>query len=115
MWLGATAIFRLLGQFFFTSDNTLFLVATYLIVIPLILVLTLPLYRYKKVDAFNRLKAAIFIALPGMLLDVVVLIYFSDVFVNLEPEMDRMFASWLLLAYSIILLTGLTPNRKHSS
>ncbi|AIC93133.1 MULTISPECIES: DUF5367 domain-containing protein [Shouchella] len=115
VWLGATAIFRFLGQFFFTPDNTFFLVAAYVIVVPLILVITLPLYRYKKLNAFNQLKAAVFIALPGMVFDVIVLIYFAEFFVNLDPGMDQFFASWLLLAYSVILLTGLISNGKQRS
>lgn len=88
------------------------LVAAYVGVIPLILSLTFPVYRYKKLQPRERQKAAVFIALPGMLFDVVVLLFFANIFVNLDPEMDRIFASWLLWAYSAIVLTGFVPAKK---
>lgn len=112
IWLGASIIFRLTGQFFFTSDSPVLLIVSYILVIPLILVLTLPIYRWKKIDSYQQLKAAIFIALPGMLLDTFVLIFFSDIFVNLKPETDRLFGSWLLWAYSMILLSGFLSVKK---
>ncbi|KAB2495520.1 DUF5367 domain-containing protein [Priestia endophytica] len=112
VWLGATALFRFLGHFFFSLETPVLLVASYILVIPFILILTLPIYRYKQLDSYNRLKAAILIALPGMLLDVVSLIYFSDIFINLDSRMDRIFGSWLLLAYSFILLSGFTIEKQ---
>ncbi|MGY4691172.1 DUF5367 domain-containing protein [Salibacterium sp. K-3] len=112
VWLGATGIFRFTGQYFFSLGDPMLLVAAYILVIPLILVLTLPVYRYKNLDSLNQLKAAILIALPGMLLDIIALIYFQDIFVNLEPGTDGIFGSWLLLAYSVILLSGFMSGRK---
>ncbi|MDQ0300594.1 hypothetical protein J2S78_003062 [Salibacterium salarium] len=112
VWLGASAIFRFTGQFFFSLESPTLLVTSYILVVPLILILTLPVYRWKKVHSQQRLRAAILIALPGMFIDAVVLIYFSDVFVNLEARMNGMFASWLLWANSFILLTGFIPGKK---
>jgi ACR3 family arsenite efflux pump ArsB len=89
VWLGATAVFRFFGQFFFSLEQPLLLVATYVGVIPMILSLTFPVYRYKKLERGERQKAAVFIALPGMLFDVVVLLFFANIFVNVDPEMDR--------------------------
>jgi hypothetical protein len=53
-----------------------------------------------------------FIALPGMLIDTIVLIVFPDVFTNLSVESDRYFGSWLLWAYSLILITGLPLKKR---
>lgn len=58
------------------------------------------------------MKAAVCIALPGMLIDAIVLIYFDQVFVNLSVDTDRFFASWLMWAYSLILLTGFFNTKK---
>ena len=112
VWLGASVMFRFTGQFFFTPDSPALLIVSYILVVPLILVLTLPIYRWKNVNAYQQLKAAIFIALPGMLLDTIALIFFSDIFVNLKPETDRIFGSWLLWAYSLILLSGFLSVKK---
>ena len=113
VWLGASLIFRFLGQVFFIPDNTLLIVLSFIFVVPLILVLTFPIYKLKKIqENEDRIKAAVFIALPGMLIDSVVLIYFDQVFVNLSVETDRFFASWLMWAYSLILFTGFYNNKK---
>ena len=112
VWLGASAIFRLTGQFFFILNSPVLLIVSYILVIPLIIVLTLPIYRWKKLNSNQQLKAAIFIALPGMLLDTIALIFFSDIFTNLKPETDRIFGSWLLWAYSLILLSGFFFKKK---
>ncbi|RSL33956.1 hypothetical protein D7Z54_07515 [Salibacterium salarium] len=112
VWFSASAIFRFTGQFFFSYENPMLLVTSYILVVPLIAVLTLPIYQWKNVNADKRLKAAVFIALPGMFIDAIVLIYFSDVFINLDTEVNGMFGSWLLWAYSLILLTGFIPGRK---
>ncbi|MFP3727208.1 DUF5367 domain-containing protein [Priestia filamentosa] len=112
VWLGATALLRFLRHFFFSLENPVLLVTAYILVIPLLLILTLPIYRYKHLDPYNRLKAAILIAIPGMLFDAVSLIYFSSIFINLDSKMDGIFGSWLLLAYSVILLSGFTVGKK---
>ncbi|KYD26510.1 hypothetical protein B4110_0319 [Parageobacillus toebii] len=53
-----------------------------------------------------------FIALPGMFIDTVVLVIFPDVFTNLPVQSDRYFGSWLLWAYSLILITGLPLKKR---
>lgn len=107
VWLGASFIFRFLGQVFFIPDNAILIVSSYIFVVPLILVLTFPIYKLKKIqENEDRIKAAVFIALPGMLIDSIVLIYFDQVFTNLSVETDRFFASWLMWAYALILFTG---------
>ncbi|WP_281176712.1 DUF5367 family protein [Lysinibacillus contaminans] len=47
-----------------------------------------------------------------MLIDAVVLLFFDKIYINLPAELDRYFASWLLLAYALILLMGFTKDRK---
>ncbi|NCU17433.1 DUF5367 family protein [Pallidibacillus pasinlerensis] len=74
--------------------------------------LTIPIYRWKRVNALQQVKAAILIALPELLIDSIVLIFFSTIFVNIEPAMDRIFGSWLLWAYSLILFSGFLPIKK---
>ncbi|WP_460013227.1 DUF5367 domain-containing protein [Lysinibacillus sp. CTST325] len=113
--------FRLIGHYFFTIEEPFLLISAYILVIPLIWISTIPIYSMTKIKGTERLLAAICIALPGMLIDAVVLLVFDNVFLNLSPDVDRYFASWLLLAYSLILLTGFTKasfvrkNTIHSS
>ncbi|WP_143416170.1 DUF5367 family protein [Geobacillus sp. E263] len=112
VWLGATLIFRLFGHFFFNPENALLLLLSYLLVVPLIFLLTYPLYKLKGLTKDERLKAAIFIVLPGMFIDTIVLVVFTDVFTNLPVESDRYFGSWLLWAYGLILITGLPLKKR---
>jgi hypothetical protein len=112
VWLGAMLIFRFFGHFFFNPENALLLLLSYLLVVPLIFLLTYPLYKLKGLKKDERLKAVIFIALPGMFIDTIVLVIFPEVFTNLPVESDRYFGSWLLWAYSWILLTGVPLKRR---
>ncbi|TDQ36987.1 DUF5367 domain-containing protein [Aureibacillus halotolerans] len=109
VWLGASVIFRLAGQFFFVPGQPILLIWASVLVIPLVAVLTLPLYHKKKLNSEAQLKAAICIALPGMVLDTVVLLSFDSIFVNLDQQMDGTFGSWLLFAYSLVLVSGFLP------
>jgi len=84
------------------------MIAAFIIAIPLILIATIPIYSLKKIKGTDRLLAAICIVLPGMLIDAVVLLVFDNIFPNLSADVDRYFASWLLWAYSLILITGAT-------
>lgn len=107
VWLGASAIFRLAGHYFFTLERPILMIASYLLVIPLIWILTVPVFSWKKISTQTKqLQAAICIALPGMLIDAVVLLFFDSIFINLSAELDRYFASWLLWAYSLIILSA---------
>ncbi|MFE3577535.1 DUF5367 domain-containing protein [Lysinibacillus sp. NPDC059133] len=106
IWLVASAVFRLMGNYFFILEEPLFMIAAYILAIPLVWIATIPIYSLKKIKGTERLQAAICIALPGMLIDAVVLLVFDNVFPNLSADLDRYFASWLLWAYSLILITG---------
>ncbi|MFJ6208461.1 DUF5367 domain-containing protein [Lysinibacillus sp. NPDC092081] len=117
IWFIASAAFRLVGHYFFTLEEPFLMIGAYILVIPLIWISTIPIYSMKKIKGTQRLLAAICIALPGMLIDAVVLLVFDNVFPNISPDLDRYFASWLLLAYSLILLTGFikTPFMKENT
>ncbi|MDM5233050.1 DUF5367 domain-containing protein [Lysinibacillus pakistanensis] len=110
IWLAASAFFRLAGPFFFTLEHPLIIMCTYLFVVPVIWMVTIPIYSIKNCTGIRRLQAAIYIALPGMLIDAIVLLYFDKIFTNLSADMDRFFASWLLWAYALIILTGCAKN-----
>jgi len=110
IWLAASAFFRFAGQFFFTLEHPLLIMCAYVFVIPVIWMVTIPIYSMKNCTGIRRLKAAIYIALPGMLIDAIVLLYFDKIFTNLSADMDRFFASWLLWAYALIVLTGFAKN-----
>jgi RsiW-degrading membrane proteinase PrsW (M82 family) len=106
LWISATALFRLFGQFFLDPSKSLPIVLTFFFTIPLIAVSVLPFYYLRKIPELKRLQSAVLIALPGMILDVLSLIYFDIVFPNLTTASQPIFAAWLLWAYSLILISG---------
>lgn len=111
LWLAATAIFRLAGHWFLVPGNRLLLGLTYYGAVPAIALVTLPLYSWLGLDSDNRVRAAVLIALPGMLLDLVTTLLFDRVFPNLEPTAGAPFASWLFWAYALILVSGFIGGR----
>ncbi|MFC7687204.1 DUF5367 family protein [Ureibacillus sp. GCM10028918] len=73
---------------------------------------TYPYYFWRKIPQPKRLIASVQIALPGMILDIFSIIYFENVFTNLHVDTLPFFASWLLWAYSLLLITGIPKGSK---
>lgn len=106
LWMSATILFRLFGQTFLIPGQVFLVLSIFILAIPLIIIATYPYYYFRGIPETERLKAAVQIALPGMLLDILSIIYFAKVFPNLTNDSLPLFASWLLWAYSLILITG---------
>jgi hypothetical protein len=110
VWFLATLAIRLWGQYVFRTRSAaewalLFGVTAVVIAVPIsLLVRRLP-------TGEAGLRAAVLVALPGLLLDTGIVLWFRSVFPNL-PEMAGMpFAALLLWAYAIALLAGVWPRR----
>jgi hypothetical protein len=112
LWIGATVIFRTAGQFFLLPNEPIMISALFLAAIPIVLLTTYPLYHWLELRKEEQPKAAVFIALPGMLLDIYSFITFETMFPNLAPETLRIFGGWLMWAYSLIIITGLVSLKK---
>jgi len=112
LWLIATLLFRFWGHLFLIPEHNTLLLVTFLMAIPLITVATYPYYYFMKIPESKLTLTAIQIAIPGMLLDIYSIIFFSNVFPNLHIDVLPYFAAWLLWAYSLILLTGISLKRK---
>ncbi|WP_423410658.1 DUF5367 family protein [Heyndrickxia sp. MSNUG] len=107
LWVSATLIFRVFGQYFLDANNPWLTLITFLLAVPVILAATIPYYHFRMIPLSKRLSSAVLIALPGMILDIFSVIYFDVAFPNLQPVSQPLFASWLLWAYSLILISGL--------
>lgn len=112
IWLAATVVLRLWGHTFFTPGSTLSMVSSFLFSLTFLPLLVYAIFRWKKVLMDQRLEAAVCLAIPGMLLDVVTTYFFAQAFPNVLPTADGAFGAWLLWGYAIVLLTGLiAPSR----
>jgi hypothetical protein len=110
VWLFATLAIRLWGQYVFRTRSAaewalLFGVTAVVIAVPIsVLVRRLP-------SGEAGLRAAVLVALPGLLLDTGSVLWFHTVFPNLPESAGMPFAALLLWAYAIALLAGARPLR----
>lgn len=111
LWLAATIVLRVTGQYYLHPDHPYLSTLAFMLTIPLIALVTIPVYDWRRVNLGDRPTAAILLCLPGLLLDVVVLVQFSTVYPNLEGG-EAVFGAWLLWAYSLALISGLVSYNR---
>ncbi len=107
VWLVATILLRLLGQIFFATS--LALVLTFFVTGVVLVLVLLLLFVQARLDPARRMRVALSLALPGMLLDIFSVTFVANVFPNIPPTAHAAFAGCLLWAYSLVLLSALVP------
>jgi len=110
IWSIATVVMRLWGHTFFIPNSNLSMVSSFLFSLTCLPLLVYAIFQWKKVPPHQRQEAAICLAIPGMLLDVVTTYFFASAFPNVLPIADGAFGAWLLWGYAIVLLTGLIAS-----
>lgn len=111
IWLMATGVLRLWGHTFFIPNSNLSMVSSFLFSLVGLPLLVYAIFQWKRVPLHQRQEAAICLAIPGMLLDVVTTYCFAQAFPNILPTADGAFGAWLLWGYAIVLMTGLIASR----
>lgn len=116
VWLSATILFRVAGQYFFIVDNALVMIALYIILIPALGFISTSVFNKLKLGNLESVKSAAIMVLPGMLLDTLCVQFFENLFPNMPEIYSKTFASWLMFAYSIVLIFGLLrKNQVHKN
>ena len=77
---------------------------------PLFIALMYGVFAWKKVHGSEKFKVALSVALPGMLLDIISILFFPVVFPNMNPDANVLFAGLMLWGYSNILVSGFLPS-----
>lgn len=108
IWLVATIAFRLFGQFILDPTNAMLTIGIFIAML-LLIVMMYGIYTWKHVSLSDRIKVAMFVALPGMLLDINSVLFFPTVFPNIDPNANGLFAALMLWGYGLILLSGFLP------
>ena len=111
VWLIATLVFRFWGQIFFLPDSNLSMIASFLFSLFFLPGLAYSLFIWQNVEPFRRKDAAICLAIPGMLLDVLVTYFFPYFFPNMSYQANGAFGAWLLWGYAIVLMTGIFTSQ----
>lgn len=111
LWLAATVVFRIWGGWLLDADNQAMTAILFIAAVPIIYGCVLPLFYFFGVPLSERLRYSVYVALPGMLLDIFSVVYHPAAFPSIPGESIPTLAAWLLWAYSLILITGLFPRR----
>lgn len=112
VWLAATVLFRIGGQYFFLVDNVPVMVFLYLMLIPALGFIATWTFNVCRIGNPESAKAAAVMVLPGMLLDVLCIQFFEEVFPNLPVIYSKTFGAWLMFAYAIVLIAGLVRKKQ---
>ncbi|WP_121967458.1 DUF5367 domain-containing protein [Myroides sp. N17-2] len=107
VWLLATILFRIAGQYFFITDSLPIMLILYLGLIPALGLISTRVFKRFNLGQLESLKSAVIMVLPGMLLDTICVKFFTEVFPNMSEGDSKTFGSWLMFAYSIILISAL--------
>lgn len=108
LWLASMVLFWFAGDMFFKPGNELPVFILAPIIASILTFFCLKLLREARGD---EAEAAIGLALPGMLLDSVVVHEFDIVLRNMSPSMETPFAALMLLAYGSVLFVGLSMTK----
>ncbi|QQT26894.1 DUF5367 domain-containing protein [Sphingobacterium spiritivorum] len=115
IWLLATIAFRIAGQFFFITESTTILTILYIIVVPVLGLITVLTCKRFRLTGFENIVAGVLLVLPGMFIDTFVIQFFDHIFPNMPASRAATFGSWLMWAYTIVLITSLIRGLKQQS
>lgn len=79
----------------------------YLVLIPSLGFVAIWTFNRYKLNKAEAVQSAALLVLPGMLLDTYCVKFFAFVFPNLPENDGAAFGSWLMFAYSVVLLFGI--------
>ena len=111
IWFEATLMIRFLGNYLLVPGNTLLTVAVFALTVPLVVAIGWFFFAAFQTRPLERAIAAILICAAGLIADACVFVWIETVCPVRSETQGRMFASWLLWAYGIGLLSGVWPRR----
>jgi hypothetical protein len=102
LWGIGTLAVRIAGQYLFTTPVVWVTVLATLIGIPLLVQHAI---SRRATAPFERMRAVIALVLPGMVLDCISVSFSATIFPNISDSGRTLMAGWLILVYSLALLT----------
>jgi zinc transporter ZupT len=111
IWFEATVIVRFMGNYLLVPGNTVLTVAVFALTVPLVVAIGWFFFAAFQTRPFERAASAILICASGLIADAFVFVWIQNVFPVMSATQERMFASWLLWAYGIGLLSGVWPRK----
>lgn len=111
VWFAVAVAIRLVGHVLLDPGRGPLVVGFFVSVVPLMALVTYPIYRWLAIPYRLRGAAAAAMSVPGMFLDVLLVVGAEAVFPAMEIAAVVNFGGILLLGYAVVLLTGFLPRR----
>lgn len=114
VWMVVALSIRLLGHVLLSPTNPRLVAGFFVSVVPLMALVTYPVYRWFGIPHAKRGSAAALMSLPGMFLDVLLVLFAGALLPSLEQGAVVNFGAILLFGYAVVLLTGFVPPGRRS-
>jgi Family of unknown function (DUF5367) len=113
IWAVATFVYRLSGSYFFESSAAGY---WFNVIVGAILCVMVPLglLKLRRIEQKDWLQGTVCMALPGMLSEIPILAFFSDLMSNMQPETAGRYAAYLFGCYSSLIGSGWLMSKKAS-
>jgi hypothetical protein len=114
VWFVATVALRFFGQWIFLPDSVLAVTILFAASIPVMFALMQMAYSMTKVQPTEKLLGAVYVIVPGLLLDGLLYAAPTVLMPNLSVAQAGLVAAWLLWCYGWVLVTALFNPSKLS-
>ena len=109
VWFVVAVSVRLTGHLLLDPAQPAVVAGFFVLVVPLMALVTYPVYRVLHIDRRDRPTAAAMMSIPGMFLDVGLVLGADRWLPAMSTEMVVTFGAVLLFGYAVVLLTGFVP------
>lgn len=112
VWFAVAVSIRLVGHVLLSPEAPLVVFGFFIAVVPLMVLVTYPVYRWLGLPSGARSRAAALMSIPGMFLDVLLVLFAEAVFPQMGSGAVINFGAILLFGYAVVLVTGFVPRSR---
>lgn len=110
VWAAVAVFIRLFGHRLLEPTTPLVVLGFFIAVVPLMALVTYPVYHWLEVTYAERPAAAAIMSLPGLVLDALLVAGAAHVFPSMSPGAAINLGAILLFGYAVVLMTGFLPR-----
>lgn len=110
VWAAVFVSIRLVGHRLLAPETPVVVAAFFAATVPLMALVTYPIYGWFGIESVRRPRAAAVMSLPGMFLDVLLIAFAGIALPNLSVGAVINFGAILLFGYAVVLVTGFVPR-----
>jgi predicted Na+-dependent transporter len=110
IWVQATLTIRWFGYAVIMPDDPAYMGIVFLVTILVVYGVGYFFFRPFRLAPGDRAAATILICAPGLLADVLVILFYNEFFPDAAPNTLPVFAAWVLWAYGVGAISGVWPS-----